>query len=257
MVTNPFDLSHAFSAKQAQLKASLEATSVVAHPGDKGDISEDAWMQFLKQLLPQRYEVSKATVVDCRGGMSQAIDVVVHDRHFSPLVFWEADVLYVPAESVYAVFECKPTMDKAYLEYAGEKAGSVRSLHRTSATIVHAGGTIDTPKPPPAILAGFLASRSSWRPAFGDPFRQCLRTTGAERLDLGCLVEGGAWELSLEDGASAQTVPGTQSLIFFAVRLMARLQRMGSVPAMDYDEWSQPFWARPTKDPRDLAGSQG
>ena len=37
----------------------------------------------------------------------------------------------MPAESVYAVFECKPALNKDLLLYGSGKADSVRKLHRT------------------------------------------------------------------------------------------------------------------------------
>lgn len=236
-----FDLKNAFAAKQVELHGTLLTADVASHPDDKGDISESAWRALLAGLLPSRYQVSQATVVDSRGGKSDAIDVVVHDRHFSPLVFWEGDVKYIPAESVYAVFECKPELNKDYLLYAGSKAASVRDLHRTSAVIVHAGGKILDPKPPPEILSGFLATRAGWSPAFGTPFTEHLIVEGPSRVDLGCVVARGAWEVSAGGTAGTETVDAEKSLVYFALRLLARLQVMGTVPAMDYDAWSHPL----------------
>lgn len=241
-MSTPFDLANAFAIKQDQLHSELRGAEVVSHPDDKGDISEGAWTSLLTGLLPARYRVSQATVVDCMGGKSDAIDLVIHDRHFSPLVFEQSGVLYVPAESVYAVFECKPTLNKDYLGYAGDKAASVRLLHRTSAQIVHAGGVIATPKPPPEILSGLLTTRSDWSPAFGRPFTEQLATSGGRRLDLGCVVAAGGWELPADPNATTSVAEQDRSLVFFAIRLLARLQQMGTIPAMDYDAWSKSLY---------------
>lgn len=238
---NTFDLSHAFTVKQQQLLASLGGAKVVGHPDNKGDISEGSWRQLLIDLLPARYQVSSATVVDSRGEASDAVDVVIHDRHFSPLVFQDKGVTYVPAESVYAVFECKPEVNKGYLEYASAKAESVRRLHRTSAQIVHAGGVIAKPKPPPEILTGLLATHSGWTTELGAPFRKRLPTVGPGRLDLGCVAAAGAWEVYADPTALLTVVPAERSLVFLAMRLLARLQQMGTIPAMDFDIWSAPL----------------
>lgn len=40
--------------------------------------------------------------------------------------------LYVPAESVDAVFEVKQSMDADQVNYASDKVASVRTLHRTN-----------------------------------------------------------------------------------------------------------------------------
>lgn len=238
---NTFNLPQAFAYKQDQLLTSLGGAQVVGHPDNKGAISEGSWRTMLTDLLPARYQISSATVVDSRGQASDAIDVVIHDRHFSPLVFQHSGVTYVPAESVYAVFECKPEVNKEYLEYASAKADSVRRLHRTSARIVHAGGVIATPKPPPEILTGLLATHSGWTPGLGGPFSTHLVTAGSSRLDLGCVVSAGAWEVPTDPTAALMTVASERSLVFLAMRLLARLQQMGTIPAMDFDIWSAPL----------------
>ena len=88
---------------------------------------------------------------------------------------------------------------------------SVRKLCRTTAPIVHAGGKIDIPKPPPGILGGILVGRSSWSPPFGQPLRNGLDNMNEdERIDLGCGLEHGAFELS--EGTSAWIGPGSAGL---------------------------------------------
>ena len=67
------------------------------------------------------------------------------------------------AESVYAVFEAKQELTADYIRYAGEKAASVRRLHRTSLS----AETIDGPsraKPLHHILAGILTLSAGWKP---------------------------------------------------------------------------------------------
>ena len=119
-------------------KLSTNRMSII-HPGAKGDVSELNWIQWLKDYLPKRYCVDKAFIIDCENNISDQIDVVIYDQQYSPFVFNQDSVIYIPAESVYAVFEVKKELNKEYIEYAEKKAGSVRSLHRTSAPIPHAG----------------------------------------------------------------------------------------------------------------------
>ena len=95
---------------------------------------------MLAQYLPKRYRVASAHVVDSIGNFSDQIDAVVFDRQYSPFIFTYANQLIVPTESVYAVFEAKQTADANLVKYAQDKVASVRSLHRTSLPIPHAGG---------------------------------------------------------------------------------------------------------------------
>lgn len=237
-----FDLREAYKSKAAQLAASMsDAKLVTAHGPTIGDASEAGWRRMLTEFLPSRYQVNKAFVVDSRGNLSGQIDVVVHDRHFTPL-FWEIDgSLFVPAESVYAVFEVKQELTAADVEAAAKKAASVRQLHRTSARVVHAGGVIATPKEPPRILAGILTARSSWTPPLGQSLRTNLGgRPEAERLDLGCALEHGSFEVpadALVENALLTADP-TVGLAHFAMRLMGRLQAMGTVPAIDMDVYT-------------------
>jgi hypothetical protein len=233
----PFDLVAAFRAKSKQLAATMDAAHEVTRHGPTiGDAGEAGWRTMLEEFLPRRYAVSTAFVVDSFGHESEQIDLVVHDRHFTPL-FWNIDdALFLPAESVYAVFEVKQQLTAGHIKAAAKKVASVRGLHRTSQKIVHAGGVIQAPKPPPRILGGLLAGASSWSPPLGAPLRSALDDLDEHhRLDLGCGLQHGAFDLPEEVAAAdgLVTAAADVGLAFFAMRLMARLQHMGTVPALD------------------------
>ena len=82
------------------------------HPGTKGDASENVWLDLLNTYLPKRYQAAKAHVVDSNGTFSDQIDVVVYDRQYSPFIFRYEEQTIIPAESVYAVFEAKQTLNR-------------------------------------------------------------------------------------------------------------------------------------------------
>lgn len=210
----------------------------LAHPGTKGDASERVWLELLRNYLPKRYQAEKAHVVDSKGMFSHQIDVVVFDRQYSPFIFNFEDSLFIPAESVYAIFEAKQTIDAKLVKYAGEKAASVRQLYRTSLPIPHAGGTYP-PKPLPHLLGGLLAFESEWTPPLGDPLLEALRRAeGNERLDLGCVAAHGTFECG--ESASFVLKPQGKPATAFLLELIARLQTSATVPMIDiraYAEW--------------------
>src|SRR5438128_2046395 len=140
MTNGNIDFKQLFGSLQAELDAKLKSGRIIQHPGSKGDNSELNWIEMLRQYLPQRYRIEKAFVVDSKGAISEQLDIVVFDAHYSPPIFNTGGTLYVPAESVYAVLEVKPELNKENLEYASQKAASARKLHRTSVEIRHAGG---------------------------------------------------------------------------------------------------------------------
>ena len=141
---------------QAQMDAKLSLSRrTLSHPGTVGDFSELEWLALLSEYLPKRHSVDKGFVVDATGNVSNQIDIIVYDRHFTPFVFHQNGAKYIPAEAAYAVFECKQDISLANIRYAAKKARSVRRLKRTSISIVHAGGT-NEPKKLHAILAGLI-----------------------------------------------------------------------------------------------------
>lgn len=238
---NPLDVQESARLFQARLRASLESIySTIGHSGLKGDDGEREWIEVFHQSLPRRYAVRKGEIIDSRGGRSDQIDVIVYDPQYTPLLFTQRDAAYVPAEAVYAVFEVKPALTRADLQYAAAKAASVRRLHRTSAPVHHSDG-VYPPKPLFPILAGFLAHRVD----VADPARALLETLDERardpltQLDLGCVLDFGSFE---HDRATSRPLvhasehaPG---LVYFLFRLLHRLQLLGTVPAIDWTEYA-------------------
>ena len=233
------DLRELFANLQRELQAKLRSGRTLPQSGVQGEVSEESWIVMLDDQLPRRYRVSRAMVVDCDGETSEQIDMVIHDQQYSPLLFRRGAQLFVPAESVYAVLEVKPKLDAATLGYAADKAASVRRLRRTNARIPHAGGVVEDPKAPFEILAGIVSDRSGWSPMGGEAFRRNLAECRDERrIDLGCALADGAFAQHGGDGEmEIETAPGETALVCFFVSLLDRLQRLGTVPAIDYSQY--------------------
>lgn len=228
-------MKDAFVDVQAELALKLKrAAQSISHAGTHGAVNEDHWIDVFRSYLPNRYEVATGLVIDSLGNRSDQIDLIIFDRHFTPTLLDQQKHRYIPAEAVYAVFESKPHLDKSYLEYAGQKAASVRKLHRTSVSIAHAGG-VYKPKPPFPIVAGIIAPRSSWVDGLGESFRKNLPAEALEMLDCGCALDDGAFDVF--DG-ELKVVGNEAALIYFLFRLLAKLQSLGSVPAIDWSAYA-------------------
>lgn len=234
--SHSLSLQEAFRTEQESLAHQLRSSNRIAHNGDKGEVNEEHFIEFLRTHLPNRYCVEKAIVLDSTGTVSHSIDIVVFDRQYTPTLLDNKKHRYVPAEAVYAVFECKPCIDKGYLEYAAEKAKSVRQLHRTSVQIHHAGSKPYAPKEPGYIIAGILALDTSWSGGLGKAFHECHSAlTGDKHIDCGLAVSGGyfdSYDTKLTFG------PIENSLAFFTFRLLSRLQSLGTAPAADWSAYA-------------------
>jgi hypothetical protein len=208
------------------------------HPGTKGDASEKVWLELLQTYLPQRYQAASAHVVDSNGVFSEQIDVVVFDRQYSPFIFRYQGATIVPAESVYAVFEAKQSINAGEVSYAQGKVASVRRLHRTSLPIPYAKGTYPA-KPLIPILGGLLTFESDWTPAFGKPLEKALNESDAQsRLDMGCVAAHGHFLLDQTAGTYGFTLEGKPATAFL-FNLISLLQFSGTVPMIDVQAYAQ------------------
>jgi hypothetical protein len=211
--------------------------SALVHPTDRGDASEAAWLSMLGNYLPKRYQAARAHVVDSEGNFSRQIDVLIFDRQYSPFIFKIEGGTYVPAESVYAVFEVKQTINSSHISYAQNVVASVRALQRTSLLIPHAGGTYP-PKPLSTILGGLLTFESDWQPPLGDSLLNALSTDHRGWLDLGCVASHGLF--GCDSVGNYRVSPQPKAATAFLFELIARLQTMATVPMIDvraYAKW--------------------
>lgn len=209
------------------------------HPGTKGDASEKVWLELFRIYLPKRYQVATAHIVDCKGAFSEQIDIVIFDRQYSPLIFHYEGQTIIPAESVYAVFEAKQTINASQVSYAQNKVASVRRLYRTSLPIPFANGTYPA-RPPIHICGGLLTFESDWNPPLGQPLMDALNTDNdGELLDIGCVAAHGNFHLATETG-SYQIRNGGKPATAFLFSLISQLQSCATVPMIDiqaYAKW--------------------
>jgi hypothetical protein len=142
--------------------------------------------------------------------------LVVYDALQSPALFPHSAGLHVPVESVYAVVEVKSVAGNGEVRDAGVKAASVRALRRSRQT----------------VLAGLVASSSPWSAGtFHGRMQEALDTLEvAEMLDLGCLLQHGAFEVKKSDTRISES---EESLAFFMIRLSERLRALPQAKPVD------------------------
>lgn len=228
-------LKLAFANVQSTLRSQMAlASQSISHAGTMGSVNEEHWLELLRSYLPNRYEVATGIIIDSKGNRSDQIDVVIFDRHFTPTLLDQKSHRYIPAEAVYAIFECKPVIDKAYIEYAEAKAASVRRMTRTSVPIAYAGGTFQ-PKPHFRILAGLLAPRAGWVDGLGASFSRNLSNDDLTSLDCVCALDHGCYD-NYDGSPLVVSEPG--AMMYFLFRVLARLQSLGTVPAIDWAAYS-------------------
>lgn len=251
------DLRELFNGLQTQMLASLNVDRVfIEHPGSKGDATEQRWIDFLRTYLPDRYKVDKAIVIDSTGNVSEQMDIVIYDAIYTPFIFNQDGFMYIPAESVYAVFEVKQDV-KGYIDYAAQKVESVRRLKRTSVEMVNSGRRTSA-RPLTKILGGILTTTISYS-GTETVSKQLKELKGYQTLDLGCLCDTGSFHVDYKetrpDGIGQtknefieQVYESREvneiifsdkkvSLFTFFLQLVSYLKSIGTVPAIDINAY--------------------
>jgi hypothetical protein len=194
-MNNKINVSDLFNGLQKQMVAQLNTNrKFIQHPGSKGDSLENVWIEWLRHYLPNRYCVDKAIIIDSIGQLSHQIDLVIYDQQYTPFVFSQNGIHYIPAEGVYAVFEVKPdfkgNVDRHnFFKYTGIKIESVRKLKRTSVKIINAG--VECPaRPLTKILGGILASTNTYAHTNTKTIESHIKSLkGLQTIEMGCAVD--------------------------------------------------------------------
>jgi len=267
------DLRELFHGLQKQMLASLYVNrEFIKHAPSKGDATEQHWIEFLRTYLPDRYRVDKAIVIDSTGNVSDQMDVVIYDAIYTPFIFKQDGFMYIPAESVYAVFEVKQDVE-GNIEYAARKIESVRKLKRTSIGMVASGKTAAA-RPLTKIIGGILTTTSSY--SGNDTVKAQLKELkGLQTLDLGCLCDTGSFYVDYNETEPEGITPTSSiednrkyirqvyesrkvkevkfsdkdvSLFTFFLQLVNYLKFIGTVPAIDINAYLKAIHAEIDED---------
>lgn len=242
-MSNEWSLSQLLGNMHSGVENSLASHRGVSHPGTKGATSEDTWLHFLQDYMPKRYCIASAHIVDSRGNFSRQIDAVVFDRQYTPFILRYKNSVFIPAESVYAIFEVKQKISLRNIRDAGDKIASVRQLCRTSLDIYHAGGKFSArPAECVPIYGGILTYDSGWKkPLEESPLRKNLlrhmqEVSECSRINFGCVATQGYFHFE-NDGSNYAIHSSDKATTAFLFKLIATLQVGGTVPRIDMDAY--------------------
>lgn len=266
-MSNKINIGELFESLQNQMVAQLNTNrEFILHSGSKGDSLENVWIEWLRSYLPNRYCVDKAIVIDSNGDLSHQIDLVIYDQQYTPFVFKQNGIFYIPAEGVYAVFEVKPDLqgnvgEDNFFQYTGKKIESVRKLKRTSVDIINAG----VPQKARAltkIVGGFLASTNTYSHSSNTTIEGHLKKLqGLQSIEMGCAVDYGSFYVNYKGEEDIKNMDFDKrildyytqrqfdsvifskkgnSLVTFFLQLTRYLQQsIGTVAAIDLNAYSK------------------
>jgi hypothetical protein len=226
------NISSLFNTKQVILESKLSI--LLDHPVTKGDQCESAWIDFFRSFLPDKYAVDKGFVFDSKGKISDQIDIIIYDSLYTPLIFGtESGEKFVTAESVYAVFDSKPKIDKGTLEYTNNKIQSVISLYRSARGVINAGKACP-PRDHTKIIGGILAVDSIGVESIIEHSKEY------ENIDVGCAIKKHSFLVKRENKnfLSLVSSTGIQTILAFFYIILDELYKLGTVAGMDIRDYA-------------------
>lgn len=170
----------------------------------------------LHRILSSKYQNTRKQNVSVRINL---------DRHFTPFIFRGENVVYIPAEGVYAIFEVKPHFDQHNYDYAVKKLKSVRELKRTSDSFTHILGK---DKKKLFNIDGGLLTKENKSQSFFDAIK-----AGSDLIFVLCLNCG----IKVVGENTIEKQDKEPILAFFLLKLIEKLRAIGSVPALEVDKY--------------------
>jgi len=233
MNTQKMSIKTMFKTKQTILESKLSV--LLEHPVTKGEQCESAWIDFFRSFLPSKYAVDKGFVFDAQGNVSEQIDIIIYEALYSPLIFGtDAGEKFITAESVYAVFDSKPKIDKTTLEYTNKKISSVVALIRSSRSVINAGKIVP-PRDLTHIIGGILAVDS----VKNKIIKQHISNT--PYIDVGCAIKATAFIAHRDKGGLISSLDFStqeESVLAFFYIILDSLYKLGTVAGIDIRDYS-------------------
>lgn len=107
-----------------------ELTSNIHHNGEKGTSREELVVKYLKDYIPDKYNIGRGTIIDSFGIQSRQQDIIICDSFSSPILLNMESTKMIPIESVYSTVEVKSSLNKTELSKSILNVKSVRSLSK-------------------------------------------------------------------------------------------------------------------------------
>lgn len=101
-----------------------------------GTFRESLWKDLFEQLVPKKFVVEQSVfVMDSKGKISKEVDLVILDEIYTPYIFRQGHLKFIPIEAVAVAIECKSenldaTVIKEWKESINDLKTSDRGIAR-------------------------------------------------------------------------------------------------------------------------------
>ncbi|ECS9208222.1 hypothetical protein D1140_21350 [Salmonella enterica subsp. enterica serovar Amager] len=122
------DIRKIFESISLELTAKFQRTVQVQHSGGKGANREDAFSEFLRDYLPNKYGVGRGEVISPDNDISGELDIVIFDKNHCPLFLKSDSHSLYPRESVFGAVSMKSHLDSEELKDAYKNIASLKKI---------------------------------------------------------------------------------------------------------------------------------
>ncbi|QRF07539.1 DUF6602 domain-containing protein [Acinetobacter pittii] len=128
-------ISEKFKAKIDSLKSDFKVNKEITHQGVKGGLNEVGLSSLIKEVIPQKYNISRGIIENSNGEQSNETDFFVYDNEILP-PYLKSDFAFVPLEAVKYVFEVKSTLNSTELKTTISKFSKFQSMGGKAPTVL-------------------------------------------------------------------------------------------------------------------------
>lgn len=83
---------------------------VPKHATTIGGFREEIWKNLFEQIIPKKYVIEQSVfLMDSEGQVSKEVDLAIFDETYTPYIFRNGRIKFIPIEAVTAVVQCKST----------------------------------------------------------------------------------------------------------------------------------------------------
>lgn len=128
-------ISKSFNNKINNLRGEFEVNKNVIHQGIKGGLNENGILLLIKDVIPQKFKLTKGVTENSKGDQSNESDILIYNDEILPPYIKE-DLTFVPIEAVKYIFEVKSTLNAKELKTTISKFERFASIGDTSPTVL-------------------------------------------------------------------------------------------------------------------------
>ncbi len=128
-------ISKKFNAKITSLKNEFEVNKNIVHQGIKGGFNEIELANLIKDVIPQRYQVTRGIIENSKGEQSHETDILIYDNEILPL-YMKNELTFVPVEAVKYNFEVKSSLNATEVQTTIDKFKKYKNIGGESPTVL-------------------------------------------------------------------------------------------------------------------------